>query len=95
MRLHFIVKPKEAMGSYRAVNWLSEKDDDSWGLKTGQIFVREDWWKDKVKRLRIEVHEISEIWLMRRWGMSYEEAHKLATKVEQAFMRDKHIRWKE
>ena len=83
------------MSNFRAVNWLSESDRSSFDVKPNEVFVREDWWKDRVKRLRIKVHELTEIWLMKTWGLSYDEAHKIATKAEEAVMRDREIKWKE
>ena len=94
MQIVFLKKTKEEMGDTIAINWLSQKDDSKWGIKEGQVFVREDWWDDEIKRERLRVHEMTEVWLIKEWDISYELAHEIATLTEHKVLEEKGIKWK-
>lgn len=80
--MKFVIKPRSFMGDYIALNWLEPEESKRFGIKPGEIFVREDWWKNPVKRLRIQVHERTEIWLRKTWHLPYAKAHHIATITE-------------
>jgi len=88
-KIKFVVKTKEFMGDYIALNWLEPKEAEKFGISNGDIFVREDWWKNKAKQLRIQVHEKTEIYLRINFNFSYEQAHTLATKAEHIAIKNK------
>jgi len=81
-RQKFVVKSREEMGDYIALNWLEPRLAKKFGIKKNQIFVREDWWIDAVKRSRLHTHELVEINLRLRNKMGYEQAHKIANIFE-------------
>ncbi len=87
--MKFVVKTRKVMGDYIALNWLEPEESKVFGIKKGQIFVREDWWKNKAKKLRLQVHEQTEIFLRQKFGFSYEQAHQLATKAEHIAIKNK------
>lgn len=80
--IRFVVKSRKFMGEYIALNWLEPREAKKFGIKKNQVFVREDWWVNPAKRVRVEVHEKVEIYLRLNFGYDYETAHKLATKAE-------------
>ena len=88
-KIEFVIKTRKFMGDYIALNWLEPMEAKRFGIASGQIFVREDWWKNKAKRLRIKVHEKVEIYLRINFGFSYEQAHKLATRAEHIAIKNK------
>ena len=88
-KIEFVVKTRAFMRDNIALNWLEPKEAKRFGIGSGQIFVREDWWKNKAKRLRIQVHEKVEIYLRENFGFDYEQAHKLATKAEHIAIKNK------
>ena len=59
-----------------ADHWLVNRK-----IPKGQIWVREDWWKNKEKRKRLKTHEKVEINLMKK-GLPYRKAHRIAEKFE-------------
>lgn len=81
MRVKFVVKPRKKMRDIIATHWLVDSK-----VPKGEVWVREDWWKDPVRRKRIKVHEKVEINLMKR-GLSYTRAHKVATKFERVALK--------
>ena len=88
-KIEFVVKSRRFMGDYIAVNWLEPRESRRFKIESGEIFVREDWWENKAKRLRIRVHEKVEIYLRVNFGFNYEQAHKLATKAEHIAIKNK------
>ncbi|MHB8552486.1 MAG: hypothetical protein ACYDAO_02720 [Thermoplasmataceae archaeon] len=90
--MKFVVKSRSFMGDYIALNWLEPKISKEFGIKEGQIFVREDWWKNPNKRLRIRIHETTEIWLRKKWHLSYQQAHHLATITEHEVFKDRGLK---
>lgn len=84
-KVRFVVKSVRFMGGsrgYIALNWLETREAERFGIKKNEIFVREDWWHNPAKRVRIEVHERVEVFLRLNFGYDYETAHKMATKAE-------------
>jgi hypothetical protein len=90
LRIKWRIKPKRVMKDYIALNWLEPKLAKKFGIKKGEVWVREDWWKDPEKRKRLNVHEKVEINLRLRSKLPYEKAHKIANKFEHRAL--KHIR---
>ncbi len=88
-KIMFVIKSRKVMHDYIALNWLEPKESKLFSIKTGEIFVREDWWKNKAKKLRIQVHEKVEIYLRTNFSFNYEQAHKLATKAEHIAIENK------
>ena len=88
-RIVFVIKTSGIMGDYIALNWLEPIEAKKFKIDKGEIFVREDWWKNKAKRLRIEVHEKVEIYLRENFDFSYEDAHKIATRAEHIAIKNK------
>lgn len=80
--MKFVVKSRKVMGDYIALNWLEPEESKKFGIKQGQIFVREDWWNNPVKHYRLQVHEKTEIFLRQEFGFNYQTAHRIATKAE-------------
>jgi len=92
VKIKFIIKSKKFMGDYIALNWLEPREAQKFHIKKGEVFVREDWWSNPAKRVRLEVHEKVEIYLRLNFGYDYETAHKLATKAEHEEI--KRLGWK-
>lgn len=90
--MEFIIKSRSFMGNYISLNWLEPKISKEFDIKKGQIFVREDWWKNPNKRLRIKVHETTEIWLRKKWNLPYQQAHHLATIAEHEVLKDRGLK---
>ena len=88
-KIIFVVKSRKVMGDYIALNWLEPIESKRFKIDSGEIFVRDDWWKNKAKRLRIKVHEKVEIYLRINFGFNYEQAHRLATKAEHIAIENK------
>ena len=88
-KIMFVVKSRKVMGDYIALNWLEPIESKRFKIGSGEIFVRDDWWKNKAKRLRIKVHEKVEIYLRINFGFNYEQAHRLATKAEHIAIENK------
>ena len=80
--MKFVVKSRKFMGDYIALNWLEPIEAKKFGIKQGQIFVREDWWNNPVRRYRLQVHEKTEIFLRKEFSFDYQSAHHLATLAE-------------
>ena len=84
-KIKFIVKSVKFMGGprgYIALNFLEPGEAKKFHIDKGEVFVREDWWNNKAKRLRIIVHETVEIYLRLNFGLTYRQAHIIATKAE-------------
>ena len=88
-KIVFVIKTRAFMKDYIALNWLEKVEAKRFGIGSGEIFVRQDWWKNKAKRLRIKVHEKVEIYLRLNFGFDYEQAHKLATRAEHIAIENK------
>ena len=87
--MKFVVKPRKFMGDYIALNWLEPEESKKFGIKQGQVFVREDWWGNPVKKYRLQVHEKTEIFLREQFGFDYKSAHHLATLAEHTAIKTK------
>ena len=59
-----------------ADHWLANKR-----IPKGEVWVREDWWRNEEKRKRLIAHEKTEINLMKK-GVPYRRAHRIAEKFE-------------
>ena len=81
-KIEFVVKSRRFMGDYIAVNWLEPRESRRFKIESGEIFVREDWWRNKAKQVRIQVHEKTEIYLIENFDFTYQQAHHLATLAE-------------
>jgi hypothetical protein len=88
-KIVFVIKTKEFMGEYIALNWLEPILSKKFKIGSGEVFVRSDWWKNKAKKYRIQVHEKVEIYLRENFNFNYEQAHKLATRVEHIAIENK------
>lgn len=88
-KIEFVIKTRRFMGDYIALNWLESIEARRFQIASGEIFVREDWWKNKAKRLRIQVHEKVEIYLRENFNFNYEQAHQLATRAEHIAIKNK------
>jgi len=77
----FIVKPRDVMGDYIACHWLY---DCGLGIPDGEVWVREDWWADPRKRIKLILHERIELYYMLQ-GKDYREAHSLSNQIENDF----------
>ncbi len=80
--ISFEVRTEKEMGDYIALNWLEPKEAKKFNISNNTVIVRKDWWSDKVKKLRIIVHEETEIFLRIEFNFNYEQAHHLATLAE-------------
>lgn len=89
MNIIWKVKSRKVMGDYIALNWLEKDLAPEFGIKKGEVWVREDWWNDETKRKRLRVHESVEINLRIRDHLSYTRAHEIANEFEHVTM--KHI----
>lgn len=87
--MKFVVKTRKVLGDYIALNWLEPEEAKKFGIKQGQIFVREDWWNNPIKRYRLLVHEKTEIYLRKEFGFDYERAHHVATLAEHEALKQK------
>ena len=85
-----MIQPKKVMHDYIALNYLEPKKSKKFKIKKNQVFVREDVWKDPVKRKRIKTHELVELNLRRKDHLPYKKAHEIANKFEHQAL--KHIR---
>jgi len=83
------IKSKKEMGDYIALHYLEPRISKEFGIKNGEIWVREDWWADPEKRKRLKVHELVELNLMNK-GVPYYKAHKIANEFEHNAI--KHLR---
>jgi len=89
MKVKFKVKPKKTMGEYIAIhNEVPHLPKKFKKIKDNEVWVREDWWKDPVKKDRIKTHEKVELNLMDK-GIKYKEAHKIANKFEKNMLKKK------
>ena len=87
--LIFDIRTRKQMGDYIALNWIEPEEAKLFNIPNNTIIVREDWWKNEAKHLRLLVHEQTEIFLRLKFGFDYEQAHKLATKAEHIAIKNK------
>lgn len=87
--MKFVIKSKKVMRDYIALNWLEPRESEIFGIKYGEIFIRRDWWENPAKKLRVKVHEKTEIYLRRNFKLTYEQAHHIATLVEHQVIKNK------
>ena len=84
--MKFVPKTRKVMGDYIALHHhdvhgdSAKKFEDK--IPKGEVWVREDWWRDPEKRRRLKIHEGIEINLIEKKGLSYAEAHNIANKFE-------------
>jgi hypothetical protein len=83
VKIKFILKPRKIMGDYIAVHWKTPHLPKRLRPKEGEIWVREDWWKDPNKRKKVKTHEKVELNLMLKKGLKYKKAHEIANKFEE------------
>ena len=89
-KIDYIIKNRYIMDKHIAINWL-EPNGKKLKIPSGEIYVREDWWKDKNKRLILEVHEKVEIYLQTVFELSFKQSHSIALKAQHDVIENRNI----
>lgn len=78
--------PNSVMGNYIALHGLVPQNEMPTRLRgqipKDEIWVREDLWKNRVRRDQVIYHEKVELHLMKNYGYPYRKAHNIAEFID-------------